>query len=166
MHWYYERRQLCLLIIKKPDQSKKCPLPFMKCEEEGGNKVWNIVEERPKEVKKCKCKGPRELVTDPNALPAPSQFWVPQEQSGGESSGEGCLKFTMEVATPGPRYTTGTRLCSEQGPGKRIWAWQCHSRRGWAASLLLGVVKGRVSEEKHSWCMPGCQLYLRTPAKM
>jgi len=31
---------------------KKCPFPFMKCGEENANKVWNIAEERPKEVKK------------------------------------------------------------------------------------------------------------------
>lgn len=142
MHWYYERRQLCLLISKIPNQTKKCPLPFMKCEEEGGNKVWNIVEERPKEVKKYKCKGPRELVTDPDVPPAPSQFWVPQEQSGRESSAEGCLQFMLEVATPGPRYTTGTRLCSEQRSREEDLSLTVPQRERLSCFSLVGCSQG------------------------
>lgn len=98
---------------------QKCPFALWKGGEEDGIKVWNIAEERPKEVKKYFSRGSRALVTDPDA---PAQFWVPQGLPGGESPGEGCLQLTMEMATPGSRYTTDTRLCSEQHPGRRIQA--------------------------------------------
>lgn len=74
---HYERGELCLFIVKI--KTPKVSLSFKKCGEEGGKKVWNIAEERPKEVKKYKCRGSGALVTGTDALTGRSPFWVPQQ---------------------------------------------------------------------------------------
>lgn len=61
-------------------------------------KVWNTAEERPKEMKKHKCKGSRALVTDPDALTSDLSVvdptgvirrWEPRRKMSAAHAGDG-----------------------------------------------------------------------------